>query len=82
MIKISTIPFYLIRHGEKHANIGPNLIGEQNLNVKSTPKCIKQSIALGKSLNKQGITFYDVFTSTTLRSIKKNNRIVSKCYGL
>lgn len=65
-VRPSRVEFWFIRHAESEENVGPDVIGGCNPDVKLTDKGERQALLLRDRL--KGITFDRVYSSNALRT--------------
>jgi broad specificity phosphatase PhoE len=61
---------YFIRHGESENNIIEGIAAGANFDAPMTERGHRQSLALGKRLAKQGVTFDKIYSSTLVRAVQ------------
>ncbi|MBI21925.1 MAG: hypothetical protein CL780_06740 [Chloroflexi bacterium] len=62
--------FFFIRHGESESNIVTGLAAAKNYDAPMTKRGHNQALALGKRLNKSGIIFDRIYSSSLTRAIQ------------
>ena len=69
--------FFFIRHGESESNIVTGLAAAKNYDAPMTKRGHDQALALGKRLNKSGIIFDKIYSSSLTRAIQTTEDILT-----
>ena len=69
--------FFFIRHGESESNIVTVLAAAKNYDAPMTKRGHDQALALGKRLNKSGIIFDRIYSSSLTRAIQTTEDILT-----
>ena len=68
--------FYFIRHGESVSNATPGFAAGKNFDAPLTDKGIRQAQLLGERLEREGVTFDRVYSSSLTRTVQTTENML------
>ena len=68
--------FYFIRHGESVSNATPGFAAGKNFDAPLTDKGIGQAQLLGERLEREGVTFDRVYSSSLTRTVQTTENML------